>query len=336
MTMATLTQHATLTDSLKPSATVERSLRLQCPECREPMAAIDPWREFSPQRCPSCDLVLASRHGIWHALAPAREERFKQFIEEYETVRRREGRGSGGSHYYLALPYRDVTGRNTWQWRIRRRTFRFFAGKILAHLEWRHPEGLDILDIGAGNCWMSYRLALRGHRPVAVDLLMNDHDGLGAARHYFGFLPRTFPRFQAEMDRLPFADRQFDLVIFNASFHYSEDYERTLAESLRCLRRPGHLFILDSPLYRREECGRQMVEERRLEFQKQHGFRSDSIPSQEFITPSALDALGLSLGLVWNIYTPWYGLGWALRPARAWLRGRREPARFQILWGTAE
>ena len=30
---------------------------------------------------------------------------------------------------------------------------------------------LDLLDLGAGCGWMSYRLASRGHRPVAVDIL---------------------------------------------------------------------------------------------------------------------------------------------------------------------
>jgi predicted RNA methylase len=51
---------------------------------------------------------------------------------------------------------------------------------------------LDLLDLGAGTGWMSYRLALRGHHPVAVDLLNDDRDGLGAARHFFAKLPREF------------------------------------------------------------------------------------------------------------------------------------------------
>ena len=45
----------------------------------------------------------------------------------------------------------------------------------------RTERALRILDLGAGNGWMSYRLALQGHLPIAVDLLTNDRDGLGAA-----------------------------------------------------------------------------------------------------------------------------------------------------------
>jgi hypothetical protein len=41
--------------------------------------------------------------------------------------------------------------------------------------------------------------------PIAVDLLTNDQDGLGAAEHFKQRLPLSFPRFQAELDNLPFA-----------------------------------------------------------------------------------------------------------------------------------
>lgn len=304
-------------------------IRLQCPRCGDQIAAGD-----SDHRCVTCGFCFRNERGIWQALPPEREEFFRQFIVEYETVRSLEGRGSSDPNYYFGLPYRDLSGRNEWQWKIRSHTFRFFDEKILPVLEQWYPDGLDVLDLGAGNGWLSYRLSLRGHRPAAVDLLDNDSDGLGAARHFVSRLPRPFARFQAEMDRLPFAASQFDVAIFNASFHYSEDYGRTLREALRCVRRPGHIFILDSPLYYREASGRQMVEERRAAFKRRFGFRSDSICSREFLTPAILEELGRTFGLTWNVLRPWHGLGWALRPWKARLLGRREPAKFFILWAT--
>ncbi|TAM84443.1 MAG: class I SAM-dependent methyltransferase [Acidobacteria bacterium] len=282
--------------------------------------------------CSYCGFTFVQEGRIWKALTPAREERFQQFIIEYETVRLREGRGSAGAHFYLELPYRDVTGRNGWQWKIRSRSFRFFYQRILPWLEYRYQGGLDVLDIGAGNCWLSYRLALRGHRPIAVDLLTNALDGLSAAHHYNDFLSRPFDLFQAEMDRLPFDRAQFDVAVFNASFHYSENYARTLQETLRCLRRPGHVLIIDSPFYRNEESGRKMLEEKHLKFQSEYGFPSDSIRGQEFLTPDTLDELAREHGLEWKQFEPWYGARWALRPLKARLLRRREPARFYVLW----
>jgi SAM-dependent methyltransferase len=134
------------------------------------------------------------------------------------------------------------------------------------------------------------------------------------------------------MDHLPFASEQFDVVLFNASFHYSIDYERTLSEALRCLRHPGNVIIADSPFYWRDESGRTMLEERRMEFQQKFGFRSDSIESREYLTPQVLEALADKLSLQWSVLKPWYGIGWALRPLRSRLFRRREPARFYLLW----
>jgi SAM-dependent methyltransferase len=309
-------------------------LRLRCPNCRQDLAASD--AVSARQTCSECGFVISEVNGILRALAPDRELYFQEFVAHYEAVRTKEGRGSPSAHYYLALPFRDLTGNNSWQWRIRGRTFRHLETHVLPAVERAHPRGCDVLDLGAGNGWLSYRLALRGHRPVAVDLLDNDADGLGAARHYFPHLPLPFPRFQAEMDRLPFASEQFDVAIFNASFHYSVDYARTLGEALRCLRRPGHVIIADSAFYARDESGRAMLEEKRASFQKQFGFRSDSIPSREYLTPQVLRGLSEEFSLQWRVLKPWYGLGWALRPLKARLLRRREPAKFYLLWAEVD
>src|SRR5262249_25388981 len=171
-----------------------------------------------------------------------------------------------------------------WQWKIRAASYRCVEKHIWPTVEKLHPEGFDLLDIGAGNCWFSYRAAMRGHRPVAVDLVLNELDGLGAARHYWPVLKRTFPRFQAEMDRLPFADAQFGMVVFNAALHYCTNYAVSLKEALRCLRPSGYLLVMDSPLYEKEESGQQMVQEKHFQFEKQYGFRSDNLPSLEYLT----------------------------------------------------
>ena len=316
---------------LKPRAACALRVRLQCPVCRQDLEATG-----SDQTCSSCGFLIAQTNGIYRALSREAHERFTRFITEYQIVREREGRGSNSAEYYLALPFEDLTGRNSWQWAIRKRTFLHFENKILPRIAAEHPHGADILDVGAGNGWLSYRLALKGHHPVALDLADNCSDGLGAAANYFPHLSTPVPCFQAQMDRLPFAARQFDAVIFNASFHYSEDYLITLKEVLRSLRRPGYVIIADSPSYRRKESGEQMLTERRAEFCRKFGFASDSIASQEFITPGILSDLAECLNLRWHIEKPWYGVEWAMRPLKAWIRRRREPSKFYLIWARVE
>ena len=308
-------------------------VRLRCIACQSDLTPL-PYHSLEqaqePIQCLHCLAKLTQQQGMWLALLESRQRYFARFIRDYELVREAEGRGSDDPDFYLSLPFRDITGRNSWQWSIRARTFKYIASRILPGLSRGVSRPLTVLDLGAGNGWLSYRLAHLGHHPIAVDLQTNSFDGLGAAVHYQHSLPILFPRFQAELDRLPFADGQFDCAMFNASFHYSENYGRTLAETIRCLRPGGTIVIADSPSYSREEIGLQMVEERRKIFQKSYGFASDSLHSREYLTRDRLLYLEKRHNLEWVTHKPWYGIRWACRPALAWVRKRREPSRFRI------
>jgi SAM-dependent methyltransferase len=253
----------------------------------------------------------------------------RQFLEDYRTIRCSEGRGSVESSYYRALPYRDLSGQNSPQWTIRGRSYRYFERQVLSGIERQTARALDVLDLGAGNCWMCYRLALRNHKPVALDIFTDAMDGLGAAGHY----DARFPLLEAEFDHLPFRASSFDLAIFNASIHYSTDYRQTLIEVKRCLRPGGHFVILDSPIYRLREHGERMRAERHDDFERRYGFRSDAVPSLEYFDEPTLNELAQELRIEWRVHRPWYGWKWWWRPWKARFLGRRPPSRFWILDG---
>lgn len=288
-------------------------MRFACPSCRAEVSL--------DAACPACGSPLRTVGGIVRAIAPERQSDFEKFLCDYGRIRHAEGRGSENAAYYRALPFADLSGRNAAQWRIRALTYRYFESHLLP------KQPLDILDLGAGNGWLSNRLAQRGHRPVAVDIFTDDLDGLAAARHY----ETSFPLIEAEFDRLPFLGKQFDRAIFNSSLHYSTDYRQTLLEALRCLRPGGQVVVLDSPIYQRREHGELMREERRQQFLKMYGFPSNSISSIEFLWEALLPELARALRIRWRIHRPWYGLAWHLRPWKARLARRRPPSRFWIL-----
>ena len=255
----------------------------------------------------------------------------RQFLDDYIKIRHAEGRGSQNSDYYLALPFRDLTGRLQDQWNIRAASYRYLERRILPPIEKQAGRPLRIADVGAGNCWLSYRLSLRGHRPAAIDILTDPLDGLRAGHHYQERAP--FPRINAEFDDLPLAAGSLDLAIYNASIHYSTDYRRTLSEMRRCLRPDGRFLIVDSPVYKRREHGEMMVRERHRQFQSTYGFASDTLPSIEYFDLEMLAGLGRDLGIAWTVHRPWYGLQWALRPWKARWHGKRPPSNFWILSG---
>jgi SAM-dependent methyltransferase len=308
-------------------------VELRCPVCTAKLTVM-PYdllgRAQEPVECRRCFTMIVEEQGIWVALPQDRQRYFERFMRDYEAVRKAEGRGSDNANFYLSLPYCEQTDRNSWQWAIRARTYKYIEKKILSSITARINRPLAILDLGAGNGWVSYRLASLGHRPIAVDLQTNAFDGLGAAVHYQHALPMLFPRFQAELDQLPFGSGQFDLAIFNASFHYSENYHRTLAEAVRCLRPGGTVLIADSPFYSREECGQRMVEERRKVFQERFACASDSLANCEYLTNETLLALEARHDLEWKTHEVWYGIRWACRPVVAFLKNQREPSKFRI------
>ena len=186
-----------------------------------------------------------------------------------------------------------------------------------------------LLDLGAGNGWLSNRLSAQGDRVVAVDVLVNEQDGLGAWKYY----EHSFIPVQAQFDHLPIMDRFADAVIFNASFHYSEVYVKTLKEALRIISREGLIIIMDSPVYRRAGSGERMVEERQAQFKEKFGFASDNLQSENYLMYARLKELAQQLNLKWKFITPFYGLNWMVRPLISALFRRREPAKFHLIVG---
>lgn len=296
----------------------ESAIRLCCPLCKG--------RISEDLKCDTCKFLMREKDGIICALPPARLAYYAEFISDYQHIRAAEGRGSREKSYYLSLPYQDTTGNNSGQWRIRSKSYDYLLRRILNP----HSERKLVLDLGAGNCWLSFQLTRKGYRSIAVDLLTNEQDGLGAAKHYYSEIDARIPCLQAELNHLPFGDAQFDLVIFNASFHYSEDYEMTLREALRCIKPDGIVVICDTPWYPREQSGKQMIAEHRAHFRERFGTASDSVKSQEFLTDERLQRLEKALFIRWTVHHPWYGWRWAMRPWVAKLRRHREPARFRI------
>jgi ubiquinone/menaquinone biosynthesis C-methylase UbiE len=252
----------------------------------------------------------------------------RTFLEQYTAIRHAEGRGSDDPAYYRALPYADLTGCNRWQWRIRARSFDHFVESVLRPLELRLRRPLDLLDLGAGNGWMSWRLSQRGHRVAALDIFTDDRDGLGAMVKY-----ACRGGVAGDFDQLPFPAATFDAAIYNASLHYSADYVRTLGEALRCLRRPGKIVILDSPVYAHSHHGERMRAERQQFFERTYGFRSEALASVEYLDRATLRRLSRELRIEWQFSKPWYGWQWALRPLVARLRGKRPPSTFLVIAG---
>jgi SAM-dependent methyltransferase len=245
------------------------------------------------------------------------------FVSQYRAIRERDGYRQDTAAYYRALPEVPTDDRQFVVWQVRRESFERLRKLLLSRFRSDAPT---ILDLGAGNGWLSNRLAEAGCRPVAVDVLDDDLDGLGACRHY----DVTFPRVQADFDDLPFAARQFDAVIFNGSLHYAPDVSATLARAGTLLVRGGMLAVVDSPAFVCEADGELMCARNRQRFRREYGVAWPEQPGEGYVTLPRLDAGAAALGLEPHFFEsrgPWR---WAAGRFLTRVRHRLVPPKFGV------
>lgn len=282
-------------------------------------------KDYETLQCQESGVEYHCVDGIWRMIAPDRWPRYAQFVQEYEAVRLAEGRKAADRSFYRQLPLAASNHPAAAMWQQRAASYQLFVDKIVKKSE--SKSTLKILDMGAGNGWLANRMAQRGHTVGAVDLTTNDFDGLGVHTNY----DHDFVPIQAEFDRLPLESDQFDLLVFNASLHYSADYDTTLREAIRVIKSDGQIVVLDTPVYENGASGRQMVAEREADFQKQHGFKSNSLNSENFLSHERIEALRNSLHMQIEKINVVPDFRRAVRRLKTKIRGQREAAEFPIL-----
>jgi SAM-dependent methyltransferase len=101
--------------------------------------------------------------------------------------------------------------------------------------------GMDVLEDGCGTGYVSAWIARRGARVVGLD---NSPAQLGTARRMQREHGPRFPLAQGAAERLPFADRSFDLVISEYGAAIWADPRDWIPEAWRVLRPGGELVFL--------------------------------------------------------------------------------------------
>lgn len=275
-------------------------------------------------RCAGCGTQITQQDGIYRCLTSERRALVEPFLMQYRLVREQDGYRVSGEHYHRALPSVAPGDPQAPTWRIRQRSFERLCRDVLSHPDGETPA---VLDLGAGNGWLSYQLTRRRCRAVAVDLLADDQDGLGACRHY----DAPFACVQADFDALPFAPGQFDVVVFNGSLHYARDVAATLSQAVPMLAANGTLVVVDSPMFREEADGAAMRERLRERLRREYGVAEPIEPGEGFLTFSRLEAWASSGGRTSRFFPT--NEGWRrrlLRLAPAHARGGSRPARFGV------
>jgi SAM-dependent methyltransferase len=272
--------------------------------------------------CATCARRYEQRDLIWRFLGPSRVAELAPFIDQYRTVREKDGRRVTSAEYYRKLPSVPSDDPAAREWRVRQETYHHLLRHVLA-------SGLQpsvILDLGAGSGWLSHRLSALGHRLVALDAIADEADGLGALRHY------TTPivAVQADFDELPLAPSQFDVVVFNGSLHYAPDPRSTLVRAHGMLAPAGVLVVMDSPMFHADHDGAAMVTEAVRRFADDYGLREIVRRGCGYLTFAALAASANALRMDAEFVPSRGSLIWRLRRQMARFRLGRQPAAFGL------
>jgi SAM-dependent methyltransferase len=253
------------------------------------------------------------------------------FRAEYAAHRAAEGRRLEPDAL-LALPYLS-TGSQARQWGVRARTFDAFARLVLQPTPSTNGAKPALLDLGAGNGWLSFRAVLAGWEATALDIRDDDVDGLGAGSRYQHETNGGFCRVAGSFENLPFARARFDVAVFNASLHYATDLTVVLRQAHRVVRRGGRIVVLDSPFYSRVEHGEAMLAQKRRDATTVFGARAETLLRPafiEYLTPRRLAEGAPDLELDWRRHRVRYPLWYEARRILALLRRRRPPSRFDL------
>lgn len=290
-----------------------------CPECRGPLRC-----GGAVTVCTACDLSFRHDESVRRYLTDERRCRHEPFLTQYRLVRQRDGHVPLDDQAYRALPHRPLGRASAVEWAIR-------AESLTALLR---SQGLSrgaqrVLDVGAGNGWLSQRLAGAGHAVVAVDINDDGDDGLLVARRG----AHDVALVQADFDGLPFAPAQFDVVVLNASLHYAPDAMRTLESAYTLLVPGGRLVVMDSPWFEHDADGEAMVAEQQAHFARRHGLSSVVRPGLGYLTFRRLQDVAVRLGRVPTFTRSVGPLGWRLKRFVRQARATRPSATFGV-WMT--
>jgi SAM-dependent methyltransferase len=289
-----------------------------CPQCRLRLEAATP-----VMTCKRCGRAYEYRDGI-HRFLPVDDLGLGDFHQQYRQVRDRDG-SRADTAARRGLPQVDASDPRADHWAIRRCSVERLRA-ALRGMRSRAGHRLRVADLGAGNGWLSSRLAAEDVDPFAVDRLDDDLDGLGACREDADRVVCV----QADFNALPFTDGAFDAVVLNGSLHYSADPAATLAEARRVLSSGGALVVMDSPMFSRERDGEAMVATQLQRIADEHGIPLPVRPGVGFLTFAALDTAASALGMEGRFFPSRGPLGWRLRREIGRLRLGRAPAAFGV------
>lgn len=214
-----------------------------CPKCHEGDLVIN--NKVGAIVCDTCKCKFKIKNGMYYLIDKIPRTVLGE-MKAWEKFADSEGWLDPPEEYLDLLPspkaLKFVPGDTiTWKWH---------ESDFFRSLEGLNFKNKKVLDVGAGRCWSSKYLTLKGAQVVALDLLDHPTIGLGAGEILMRRNNIKFTRVVADMNNIPFKNELFDYVVISGSLHHTMDLGLTINEITRVLKHGGSLLVTNEPCTR--------------------------------------------------------------------------------------
>ena len=166
------------------------------------------------------------------------------FAKQYFLLRKKEGRVYSDNEV-ASLPEIDKGHKHYHEWQVRKGT----SSRLVKYL-FNKKKGLEILEAGCGNGWLSAKLAAIPFSQVTgIDINTEELNQGKKVFHQIENIEFFSRSLQDEM----LNDHKFDIVLFAASIQYSSSLEKVLTDVLERLKPGGEIHIMDSHFYKEND-----------------------------------------------------------------------------------
>jgi SAM-dependent methyltransferase len=219
-------------------------LSLYCPTCRQPL-------HVERSICPNGH-TFAVTDGVLSLLDAQFARRLQRFNEALAQYRAETGR-------------RLLDPARRYDWAVVQK--------------WIGTRPQRVLDIGAWNGWLSYRLTLRGHEVTAVDYFTDPYDGLAAKQFY----PVDWQAIQMDLTDLSPLPPVFDAIILNRCLAFFSDPVAYLAQVQTKLAPGGRILLTGLAFYDDPSAKAQAVAAMTDNYRQQYGLELFLNPTKGYL-----------------------------------------------------
>lgn len=266
-------------------------MRLLCPNCHEKMEPDDRRLEadFAPFPANPPPFICPQGHlfhyqdGVLQLLADDFAVELSRFTAVFSQMRNATQKRLLDASVYPQLPFIEPVS-TSWEWRLRQYDLEVIGQRLPAlTVNALGPANsgrkLRLLDVGAWNGWLSYRLAMMGHEVTAVDYFIDEYDGLAAKKFY----PAEWQAIQMDLTDLSVLDTVFDAVILNRCLQFAPDPLRMLTQARTRLAPGGCLILTGLQFFAHTRRKAQQVSVYRQENRQKFGFELFLKPTKGYL-----------------------------------------------------